>query len=350
VMRVNEARNTLAGQRTTRNAALEAARRYAALGYPVFPLQPGEKRPHPRLAPNGFRGASRDPATLEAWWRLAPGAGVGIAPGPSVLVLDADSEEALEALQERWPELRTAPLQRTPRGGGHLFLSVPPEVGRAIPARAKALDGLADVRGLARSYLAAWPTALPHGRYVWERPLVSPSELPEAPASLVAALLPPPPPEPKRAWTPPTEGASPKRLEGLLRYHAEQVAKAPEGTRHLELLRRALVVGGLLPHGLDRGEAEAALTEAGLACGLPLREVQGVLAWALPRGEARPLHLGGDFGAPERFWSRGVLQNLLPSLSQKPDFGVLEYGSRGKPRLGVSKPRLGVSKPKLGGW
>jgi len=320
---------------------LEAAKGYAALGYAVFPLAAGEKRPHPRLAPHGFRGASQDPATLQSWWRQDPRAGVGIAPGPSVLVLDADSEEALQALQERWPELRAAPLQRSPRGGGHIFLRVPEEVGRAIPARAKALDGLADIRGLGRSYLAAWPTALPNGAYRWERPLVAPEALPEAPASLVAALLPPPPPEPKRAWTPPPGEASPKRLAGLLRYHAEQVAKAPVGTRHMELLRRALVVGGLLPLGLDRSEAEAALTEAGLACGLPLREVQGVLAWALPRGEARPLPLEEGFGAPERFWSRGVFQNFSPSLSQKPGFGVLEQESEGRPRLGVAKPRLG---------
>jgi hypothetical protein len=321
---------------------LEAAKGYAALGYPCFPLAPGEKRPHPRLVPHGFKEASLDPARLESWWRQDPGAGVGIAPRPSVLVMDADSGEALEELQARWPELRTAPLQRSPRGGGHLFLSVPPEVGAAIPARAKALDGLADIRGLGRSYLAAWPTALPSGGYRWARPLVAPEALPEAPAALVAALL-PPPPEPKRSLSLPTGEASPKRLQGLLRYHAEQVAKAPVGARHLELLRRALVVGGLLPLGLDRGEAEAALTEAGLACGLPLREVQGVLAWALPRGEARPLELREGFGAPERFWSRGVLQNFSPPLSQKPGFGVLEQESEGR-------PRLGVAKPKLGGW
>jgi len=301
---------------------LEAARRYAALGYPVFPLAPGAKHPHGRLVSHDFRDASRDPARLKSWWRQDPRAGLGIAPGPSVLVLDADSPEALKALQDRWPELRAAPLQRTPRGGGHLFLSVPPEVGAAIPARAKALDGLADIKGLGRGYLAAWPTCLPHGCYSWERPLVAPEELPEAPASLVAALLPPPPPESKRAWTPPTEGASPKRLAGLLRYHAEQVAKAPVGTRHLELLRRALVVGGLLPLGLDRGEAEAALTEAGLACGLPLREVQGVLAWALPRGEARPLPLEDssdrpDLGPRGAFWVKGLAQNATSSWTAK---------------------------------
>jgi len=318
----------------------EAARRYAALGYPVFPLAPGEKRPHPRLAPNGFRSATTDLATLEAWWRLDPGAGVGIAPGPGVLVLDADSPEALEALQDRWPELKRAPLQRSPRGGGHLFLRVPEEVGRAIPAKAKALDGLADIRGLGRSYLAAWPTALPNGAYRWERPLVAPEELPEAPASLVAALLPPPPRPPERAW----KGARevPRgRLEGLLRWACEEVARTPEGSRHNRLLALARLMGGYVHLGLDPEAVVEALARAGVEAGLPWQEALRTARDGVRYGLAAPLHLEEGFGAPERFWSRGVLQNFSPSLSRKPGFGVLEQESEGRPRLGVAKPRLG---------
>jgi hypothetical protein len=167
--------------RCNKYTTLEPARGYVERGYSVLPLAPGEKRPHPRLAPNGLKDATQDPRQLEAWFKTAPGAGVGILPPAGVLVLDADSPEALAALQERWPELREAPLQRTPRGGGHIFLAVRPEVGATIPARVKALGGLADIRGLGRGYLAAWPTAFPHGSYRWEVPLVPPSELPLAP-------------------------------------------------------------------------------------------------------------------------------------------------------------------------
>jgi hypothetical protein len=319
---------------------LEAAKGYAALGYPCFPLAPGEKRPHPRLAPHGFRDATTDPARLESWWEEDPRAGVGIAPGGSVLALDADTPEALEELQARWPELRAAPLQRSPRGGGHIFLRVPEEVGRPIPAKAKALGGLADIRGLGRSYLAAWPTALPNGAYRWERGLVPPEELPEAPASLVAALLPPPPKPPERAWK--GSGEVPqKRLEGLLRWACEEVARTPEGSRHNRLLALARLMGGYCHLGLDPEGVVEALAQAGVEAGLPWKEALSTARDGVRYGLAAPLDLGEGFGAPERFWSRGVLQNFSPSLSQKPGFGVLEQESEGRPRLGVAKPRLG---------
>jgi len=74
--------------------------------------------------------------------------------------------------------------------------------------------------------------------------------------------------------------------------------------------------------GLNRAEAEAALTEAGLACGLPLREVQGVLAWALPRGEARPLDLEdrAPISRKPLIFRNTLAENPGPSLSQETIF------------------------------
>ncbi|WP_337845536.1 bifunctional DNA primase/polymerase, partial [Thermus sp.] len=73
------------------------------LGYAVLPLVPGEKRPHFRLVPHGLKEASQDPATLEAWWRSCPEAGVGILAPEGVLVLDVDQGEAWEALRRDFP-------------------------------------------------------------------------------------------------------------------------------------------------------------------------------------------------------------------------------------------------------
>ncbi len=72
----------------------EASLGYAKLGYPTLPLYPGEKRPHPRLVPHGLREASLDEATIRAWWREEPRAGVGILAPEGVLVLDFDEPEA----------------------------------------------------------------------------------------------------------------------------------------------------------------------------------------------------------------------------------------------------------------
>ena len=46
---------------------LDAALRYAAKGWPVFPCH--GKIP---LTPHGFHDASTDAATIEAWWRKIP--------------------------------------------------------------------------------------------------------------------------------------------------------------------------------------------------------------------------------------------------------------------------------------
>src|ERR1700683_886551 len=64
--------------------ALACARR----GCPVFPCQPGTKRPSTR---HGFLDATIDPSRIEYWWRRQPQANLGIAtggPGPDVLDID----------------------------------------------------------------------------------------------------------------------------------------------------------------------------------------------------------------------------------------------------------------------
>ena len=237
---------------------------YARLGYAVLPLLPGEKRPHPRLVPHGLKEASQDPATLEAWWRSCPEAGVGLLAPEGVLVLDFDDPTAWEGLRQEHPALEAAPRQRTPKGGVHLFLRLPE--GVKLSASVRVLEGV-DLRGMGRAYVVAAPTRLKDGRtYAWEAPLVGPEELPPVPRDLLLKLLPPPPP-PREVWTP-VEGASPKRLQALLQAYCHRVARAPEGTRHLTLLRYGLAAYGLVAHGLSPEEAEAALLGAALASGL----------------------------------------------------------------------------------
>lgn len=273
-----------------------AAKDYAAQGYSVLPLAPGEKRPHPRLVPHGLKEASRDPATLEAWWRSCPEAGVGLLAPEGVLVLDFDDPTAWGGLRQEHPALEAAPRQRTPKGGVHLFLRLPE--GVKLSASVRVLEGV-DLRGMGRAYVVAAPTRLKDGRgYAWEAPLVGPEELPPVPRDLLLKLLPPPPP-PREVWTP-VEGASPKRLQALLQAYCHRVARAPEGTRHLTLLRYGLAAYGLVAHGLPPEEAEAALLEAALASGLPEREAREVLRWAREVGEAKPLPLEASPPLPPR--------------------------------------------------
>ncbi|WP_413216988.1 bifunctional DNA primase/polymerase [Thermus oshimai] len=266
---------------------LAVLQRYVRLGYAVLPLVPGEKRPHFRLVPHGLKEASQDPATLEAWWRSCPEAGVGILAPEGVLVLDVDQGEAWEALRRDFPALEAAPRQKTPKGGVHLFLRLPE--GVKLSASVRAIHGV-DLRGMGRAYVVAAPTRLKDGRtYAWEVPLVRPEALPPVPDALLARLLPPPPP-PREVWTP-VEGASPKRLRALLEAYADRVAATPPGQRHNTLIRYAVAAGGLIPHGLDPREAEEALVAAAMSTGLPEKEARAAVEWGLEKGKERPLNL-----------------------------------------------------------
>ncbi len=281
------------------SSALEAALRYARLGYPALPLAPGEKRPHPRLVPHGLKQATLDPAVIKTWWRGCPRCGVGILAPEGVLVLDVDQEGVWEELRRDFPALEAAPRQKTPKGGRHVFLRLPE--GVHLSASVRALEGV-DLRGLGRAYVAAAPTRLRDGRgYAWEGALVPPEALPPVPQDLLLKLLPPPPPPPREVVA---VGSSPRRLRALLGSYAEAVARAPEGTRHLTLLRYALAAYGLVGHGLSPEEAEAVILEAALASGLPEGEARDVLRWARQVGEGKPLPLEPSPSKPRTYRAR----------------------------------------------
>jgi hypothetical protein len=269
----------------THSSALEAAVAYAGLGYAVFPLTPGEKRPHGRLVPHGLKEASREEATITTWWRSCPGCGVGILAPEEVLVLDVDDPTAWERLKEEYPTLGDAPRQRTPKGGYHVFLRLPQ--GVRLSATVRKLAGV-DLRGMGKAYVVASPTRLADGRgYTWEVPLVKPEDLPQIPEDLLLRLL-SPPPAPREVVV---GSSSPRRLRALLESYAAAVASAPEGTRHNTLIRYAVAAGGLIPHGLSPEEAEEVLVAAAMQAGLPEREARDAARWGLKVGEGRPLAL-----------------------------------------------------------
>ncbi len=267
------------------SSPLEAAVAYAGLGYAVFPLAPGEKRPHGRLVPHGLKEASREEATITTWWRSCPRCGVGILAPEEVLVLDFDDPTAWERLKGEYPTLGDAPRQRTPKGGYHVFLRLPQGMG--LSATVRKLAGV-DLRGMGKAYVVASPTRLADGRgYTWEVPLVRPEDLPQIPEDFLLRLLPPPPP-PREVVV---GASSPRRLRGLLESYAAAVAGAPEGTRHNTLIRYAVAAGGLIPHGLSPEEAEEVLVAAAMRAGLPEREARDAARWGLKVGEGRPLAL-----------------------------------------------------------
>lgn len=119
-------------------AAPDAALRYAAAGWPVFPTRPDNpscpggrdcecKRPFPGT--HGCLDASADPAVIRAWWRRWPDANVAIAtgaPGPDVLDVDNHGERgdgwaAFNRLKRAGLLAGAKALVKTPSGGLHSY-------------------------------------------------------------------------------------------------------------------------------------------------------------------------------------------------------------------------------------
>jgi Bifunctional DNA primase/polymerase, N-terminal len=126
------------------NRRLYQALRYAAHGWPVFPVRPGGKTPalptaHPEggtpctgecgRTGHGLHDATTDERQIVHWWQGHPDRNIGIAtgaPGPDVLDVDTKGERGNG--YAAWNEAKRAGLTGTPRaiittpsGGMHAY-------------------------------------------------------------------------------------------------------------------------------------------------------------------------------------------------------------------------------------
>jgi hypothetical protein len=109
---------------------LDAALRYAAAGWPVFPCKPRGKAPLGALVHRGMLDATTDPTVITRWWARCPAANIAVAcgaPGPDVLDVDVQDGRAGMHLFDRARRaglLRgAAALVRTPSGGLHVWFT-----------------------------------------------------------------------------------------------------------------------------------------------------------------------------------------------------------------------------------
>ena len=101
---------------------LKAAKAYLDLGFSPIPVK-GKSQHLIKWKPYQDRKPTVD--ELQEWWGKWPDANVGIVTGPvsNLLVVDVDSQEAWERLQEFLPETFQGTIARTPRGGYHLWFT-----------------------------------------------------------------------------------------------------------------------------------------------------------------------------------------------------------------------------------
>jgi len=161
------------------NKFLEAALRYAKLGFRVIPLKERGKEP---LIDDWPNKATWDEALIREWWAKWPKANIGIATGRYragyFCVLDYDPRNDPEN-RERWKEdpLPFTPMVETGGGGAHFYFFTPTPIGKRKVGPGKDLLGEG-------SYVVAPPSIHPSGkRYVWAEgraPFVIPlASLPE---------------------------------------------------------------------------------------------------------------------------------------------------------------------------
>ncbi len=204
---------------------LEAALRYAAKGWPVFPITPRKKAP-PLV--KWSSEASCDAERIETWWHRWPDANVGIATGETsglvVLDIDTGGEDARASLEDEHGQLPDTLEQHTGGGGRQRFYKHP---GGRIPISAGVLGNNLDVRADG-GYVVAPPSVHPSGnRYRWEGssdPAVGqPAPLPDW---LRVLML---------AGTPGAEGDQPRKPPG---YWGKFVFEGAErGTRNEKTFR-----------------------------------------------------------------------------------------------------------------
>ncbi|KMO97865.1 bifunctional DNA primase/polymerase [Streptomyces roseus] len=292
------------------SALLTAALDAAALGWSVFPLRPGQKRPAlhgqehcPGLGDcaGGHRKwevrATSDPDRIRRAWDRLP-FNVGIATGPSnLVVVDLDmpkskgSSEAprgtdtFQALCERAGQPIPATLSvRTPTGGSHLYFTAP--AGVRLGNSAGRLGPLIDTRAWG-GYVVAPGSVTATGTYEVSSPL-TPAPFPTWLYSLLA------PRQVLRQLTgrPTLAQRTGRYAAAALNAETASVESAPAGERNGTLLRAARALGRFIAAGdLPRDVVEEALQGAGESAGLPSSEcrttIRSGLNWSIARNAMR---------------------------------------------------------------
>lgn len=153
-------------QRLRAPGALGAAALWYAevLGWPVFPLIPGEKRPATR---HGLKDATTSGQQVRAWWQASPHSNIGLPTGRTFDVIDIDTPTAITAAAQAGYDLpdwdtpgALLATVRTPRGW-HLYVPTTGQRNRTniIPH--------VDFRGLG-GYVVAPPSIVDGRRYAWD--------------------------------------------------------------------------------------------------------------------------------------------------------------------------------------
>lgn len=267
----------------------------AAQGWHVFPLTPRAKKPP--MIKQWEQRATTDPDRITRCWHGGAVFNVGIATGPSRLVVldldpttaphDLDGTKGLAILaQARGVTLPPTYTVTTPRGGRHLYFRTPP--GVRLRNTQSELAPHVDTRAEG-GYIVGPGSVRPEGGYE----LLDDTPPPDLPAWLVQTLT---------ELRPPVSSAPTQRVctdpggyvGAALRGEADKVRHAPPGQHNTVLSRAAYALGQLTGAGLlDIDTARAELSSAagfliGADCDCTHTEVTRVIEAGLAAGARNP--------------------------------------------------------------
>ncbi|MER6527651.1 bifunctional DNA primase/polymerase [Streptomyces sp. NPDC001508] len=329
----------------------------AAQGFAVHPLTPGLKvpvrgcdrcspgtaeRPNPAyvehdghacpchaagLPCHGVLAATTDPDHISGWWATTPAAGVGVAAGPSgLMILDVDchggdvptdpeqllpgvelpadiapgsvrdGQDVLALLVEaRRATLPGCPPEtltvRTPSGGVHYWFRAPD--GTQWRPMASALGWQLDMRA-GSSYAVAPGTVTRSGAYTALGDCRTVAELPVWLARDLDRTGHRVRPERPRVALPRPRDVGNGYVAAAVEGELRAVAEAPSGTRNHTLNRAAFNLGTLHAAArLDRAQIVDVLTDAARHAGLPEREAEAAIRSGMSAGERQPRPLAG---------------------------------------------------------
>ncbi len=229
------------GDRRTQDT-VSAALSYAALGWPVFPVN-SRKLP---LTPHGKNDATLDRAVIKAWWARFPNAVPSIVTGaPSgVVALDIDIREAgsgFDTLEEMGIAFHPVTVTaHSPSGGAHCLFRSPEQHVATIAGK---IGRFLDVRGDGGSLI------LPPGPGRFWDPVLGLDETPLAPMP-EWMVLPVTSQPPRRRLRPDQKQPLSRYAEAALDGAVKQIVTAPCGEQYTTLNGQAFGIGGLVATGL----------------------------------------------------------------------------------------------------
>ena len=256
---------------------LDAALAYARKGYPVFPCSENTKIPFKNT--NGSKDATTDFDKITEWWSKFPNANIAMLTGSISGLYVVDIDVPASELMPRLPQTWTA---RTRNGGWHFVY----RCTQALPNTAKnaknALASDTDTRGEG-GYIIVWPSTMDGKGWTWTNE-IDPVPLPDWIVEKVR-----PKAQSLQLQRSTFSMASTKWARKALEVECDDVAKTGEGGRNHNLHRAAFKIGQIMGAGhLSQDIALSSLVAAGLACGLPSREVTTTVNRGLQRGMISP--------------------------------------------------------------